>query len=717
MKLARSTLVNGLIAALALGTTVLVVMTDDEPTTTDLEARANNLIPSFPREELVSISARAGTGSWTLTIAAAPDGGRNEYRLRAPDPLEADSDAVDALIRTLELAGAVRRLEAAEADRAVLGLTKPRAVLEVVFEHARYEIRVGNEALTPADTTYVEVATQNGSTVHLVRTDLTQELLLPTDALRPRSALPVTLGEALEFEWSQGDSKVSLERKGPSFFDENKQRVRRDSLERLGLELERVKIEQFLESSVAERALAPDASALRVKLTTKDRSLAFRAGGSCPNQPHLEVLIRTAPSEAAGCVAKGLRQLFVETTGALLDNTPFALRTDEVEALHLVRGSEVLELTRAESGFRLKAQGNLEVALEAGNTRLDALTRTTAERVTQPSSALGLDKPAGRLRLSSTVIDGVPRFEESVDIGAPRADGRLPVRRSTDGVTLLVPADAAWAYAADSTLLKPRRLLEFGPSELSSLTIRATGTEQKLVRAGDAFQLVEPQGHQHDPSLVLDLVQALGTLNADRWVSDVSEPKHGLGDPQAVLLLELGGKAPKRIELRLGARTSGGVFASIDTIPGTFVLPRTFANQATTLLLSRSAFTTDPAELSLIVLESSGRSVTLERRGEGFSASDSALAPAAVERLVQAVANLRPEYAVHTGKPRANEGFDKPSLLVRMTEASGRQRVVRVGATDTHRGIAVYFVRTDGVDATYVIDERLVRGVLEELAE
>ena len=47
----------------------------------------------------------------------------------------------------------------------------------------------------------------------------------------------------------------------------------------------------------------------------------------------------------------------------------------------------------------------------------------------------------------------------------------------------------------------------------------------------------------------------------------------------------------------------------------------------------------------------------------------------------------------------------------------GRQRVLRVGTADTHRGVAVHFVRVNGVDASYVIDERLVRAVREELAE
>lgn len=726
MKLERSVIVNSLVVALAAGTALLVVVTDEQPTTLELESRAKNLLPSFSRDDFRSLSVKTARASFALEPRTATASGGTRYELRADGTHEADPEAVEALLRTLELAGFVRRLEAGEEDRVALGLDEPRGELELAFKRSSAQLLIGKEAKTPAGTSYVEVR-EGGSkpSVYLVRSSFVGEILVESDALRVRNLLPYSLSELEQIRWQDGATTIQVRRAGgPDFLGADGKRVSRSAVERLGLELARAKSVRFIEPSKASAALQADPALLTVQVTPRAGKplVAFRVGGQCPEDPALEVLLRSAPNASAECVPGGVRQIFRETASALRDESPFALRTDEVEGLRIERGEKALELTRHESAFKLLAPSAAGVELEAGNAKIDALVSARGEPLQSPNlEALGLARPAGRARLRSSTIEGTPTFEETVQVGALQPDGRLPIRRMRDGVVLLLGHEAASAYKVDSALLKSRTLFDFGFSELSSLTILSGGERQRLRREGDTFELAEPKGHRHDGGLVLDLVQALGTLRADRWVSESAEPAHGLADPTAVLELELSktGQDPRKVQLTIGSNTPGGAFAALSDQPGVFLLPRSFVTLATTLVLSRAVFEVDPKAVALFSLEAGNRSLELRRTGDGFSSAESNLAPAALERLIEALSNLRPEAALRTGPARKNEGFARPVLILRVTpiESDRKPRVLRIGASDTIRSSNIFYARVDGIDATYLISHRAVRDVLDNLEE
>jgi hypothetical protein len=724
MKLAPSVAVNALLAALAVGTSVIVLATDDQPTTAELEARARNLFPNFPSASFRSLEVESGAESFRLHAERAANGGETRYVFDGSSE-PADPEAVESLLRALELAGFVRRLEPREGDRASLGLDAPRATLTLVFANARYELRFGKDALTPAGTSYVEVSAPEAQPVsYLVRREFREDVLVSKDALRPKGILPFAFSEVQELSWGEGLEAVVLRRRSAiEFVSPQGRRAQRDGLDRLGRELASAKIQRFLPRSAAEQALAGDPRALAVTVTAKDpnKKLAARLGGTCPGDPSLEVVLRTEKAQAAGCVAPELRRAFRRAGEALAESNPFALHADEVESLRIERKEGVLELERVEKGFRMLAPVRQDVELDTGNARLELLLRTSGASAVEPDlDALGLNPPEGTLRLRSSAIEGSPRFEEVVQIGRTQKDGRFAVRRPSDGATWTMPAEAVAAYAVDAAALKPRRLLDFGLSELANLTIVAGGERQKLRRAGDNFELVEPAGHQHDGELALDLVQSLATLTADRWVEDAPAPHHGLADPKARLELEIVGadRKPRNVTLAIGADTGGGAFAALSSTPGVFVLPRAVVTQATTSLLSRAVFQVEPSELASIVLEKPGSRLTLRRRGESFFADADALSAPAVERVVQALANLRPEAALHAGPPRPREGFDAPRVTVELkpTDTTRPSRRIRVGDVESRRSEKLFFARIDGADATYLLPPHAVNELLNAFA-
>lgn len=726
MKLEPSLLVNSLLLLLALGSTVLLLLTDQEPTTAELEARARNLLPNFSRDQFRSLSIRGPRESFLVEVEDRAPAGERRYLLRAAAVHAADSEAVEGLLRSLELAGFVRKLEANSDDRLALGLDAPVGQITLKFEASEVTLRIGKEARTPAETSYVEVVVDRDQVqTYLVRTELLRELLVESTALRKKHLSPYALSELSKIRWQTGTTHNEVRRaEGPDFLDAQGKRAERASVERLGLELARAESKRFLSLKSARQALEADPAALAVEITpTQGRSvLAFRVGGTCPGDPALEVLVRTQPSPSGECVAPGLRQIFRETAAALKDQTPFALRTDEVESLRIDRSGKSLELIRSENGFRMLAPAQGEVELDAGNARLDALVQARGELIEGPNfAALGLVPPTGHARLRSTVIERVPRYEETIETGRVQPDGRLPIRRLRDGVTLLLGREASSAYGVDSLLLRSRRLLDFGPSELSSLTITANGERQRLGRTDDGFVLHEPKGHQHDGALVLDLVQALGTLTADRWVSEAAQPVHGLSKPTAELELELKkpGKDPQRVLLTIGQSAPGGAFGALDTNPGVFVLPRSLVTQATTPLLSRSAFEVDTEQIAEILVQAQGATVSLRRAGDSFVAATRALSPEAIARLVQALSNLRPEAALHAGEARLEEGFAEPRLLIRYTSLVQGQKpvIVRIGSSHIRRSNRYFHARVESVDATYLVPEVTVREIVDQVVD
>ncbi|MGC4090994.1 MAG: hypothetical protein QM756_24595 [Polyangiaceae bacterium] len=98
--------------------------------------------------------------------------------------------------------------------------------------------------------------------------------------------------------------------------------------------------------------------------------------------------------------------------------------------------------------------------------------------------------------------------------------------------------------------------------------------------------------------------------------------------------------------------------------PSVFVLARDVVELLTTLLLTCAAFASDPASLER--LELTGRNKNSGRSsGVGNELTRTVRArlspPRSSLEISEALANLRPLAAVHTGPALPNEGFDKPS--------------------------------------------------------
>jgi hypothetical protein len=445
--------------------------------------------------------------------------------------------------------------------------------------------------------------------------------------------------------------------------------------------------------------------------------LTLSVGGRCKDTGKV-VALRRAPDELAGCVPDTVMAGLTLSAEALVDRTAFGFGTDAVERVVTERAGRRFELVRDDSGFSLKSPVQAKVDLNQGNQRIETLVNSKGEIVDAPDlTALGLSPAAGNTTVTglSSITDLA--VDENVAIGKPDAFGRLPVLRRIDSVVLLLPVEAARAFEVDATLTKNLSLFSFSDADVLGVRVATRTLEQSLRRVDGNFELEKPAGFDFDASLLSNLLEALRKLTADRWVSDSEDPSFGLQDPIATVELELQAPKARTETLTIGQSIPGGAYAKVSSVPGVFVLSTESARAVTTPVLSRQAFAIDPSTLAGIDFETGERKVSVVPRAGGWSSDTPSVDAHHAARIMDSFAGLRPEFAWHIGKPGKNEGFDKPTLVVRLSGGAPLHgnTLITVGAPHTFAGLGGYFARITGVDATFVLTETSVRQLLDLL--
>ena len=706
-----------LLIAAAGVTTVIAYTTRESVTSGELGERKSNLFPVW-REDEISRLEIIRPGERVVVERQTPaDGGESTFLMTSPLKERAQTERVQKLLGSLGFATPLRRLD----SKVEIG--KPRWEIAVTMGKLDYRLRIGKEAQNPAGAAYVEV-TSDGKPVSfaILSKDLVSELDVHADGLRDTRLVGYAASEVKELTLEQGSEAVRLSAAGNGRFqlEAPVMRADRDRVDLLFTELSRLDAERFLDMAQAEAA-QKGADVAHLKLVPKQGApVELWIGGSCPGAEGLHVVRRTSPSPTAVCTRASFIAKLQPTRKEFIDRFPFSLRPDEVEELRLERGADKLVLVRSGSGFSLRAPSEATVDLGAGNSRIQAIVRSEGEIVEQPDlKKLGLDPARSRATVSSGAEPDQTPITETISVGTPAADSSIHVRREADGVVLALSAEAARALVPDSTLLKRAQLFDFGPSSFVALEVSSAGTRQRLVRAPDGnLKLELPSNSELDGPLATDLVQTLGTLKVERWVADADDGRFGFEAPlfTAELSYKSGDGSVRTEKLSIGRSASGGAYAKLASDPGVFILGREELETLGALLLNRSVFMIDPKSVSAIELAAGGTHRELTRRGDEFTSAG--LEPAKISTIVEALASLRAEAAISVGKPRPEEGFDKPLLVVRTrpSDSAAKPRTLRIGKGDAYRDSAIFYARADGSDATYVIAQSRIRPILDALA-
>ena len=703
----RQTFVNAALLALALGTLGVVWLTREAPTTAELSARKNKLLPSFDKDAVKRLRLSQGERKLTLLRSKDADGG--DFSIVEPWSERADVATVNQLLGALDLASSLRSAEGVSPEQAGLGQQALRIELEMAGKTAK--IALGGAAPSPTGARYVQVTLEGGTHLYVVSQGVAAELGIELDKLRETRLLDYGKGEIAKLELQTPPGKVVLEqREHGAFFvnlEAGAELANRELTDRLLTALSRLTSEQFVEPEQARAAFKADK--LVLKLDLFDRSVppvTLTLGAGCPKAPELSLLLREQAGKPAraGCLPNDIVTALRVSTDELRLPGPFAARADEIEELKVARGGQKLDLARKDRAFVLRAPSRNDVALEAGNERIALILAARGERAPGASAAsLGLEPPAGEVTVQVAGADEASHREEQLLLGKPRPDGSVCARRRLDAVVLCFDKSAARAFEPDASLLRSLALPSFAPSELKSVGIESKDLHELLRRNGDgSYQLEQPQGFVHDGSLVADAVQTLGALQAVRWVATSDDPSFGLAAPRLRVTVSLTAGAAR--ELLVGAETSDGFFARLSPDPAIFVLPRVAFADLATPLVDRALCPLSKELLSQIELRQGARSSTLTRQGDAWQGSGVTAARAA--ELVETLDALRAEQAVHFGAARPAEGFAKPATTVVFSGKNAERHRLLLGARDTLGDSPVVYARRDDVDATFALSQR-----------
>jgi hypothetical protein len=724
MKPARSTVINAGVAVLACASLATVWLTRSSVTTGERDAGLDNqLLPLYHDEGAAQLELESGGQKLVLERTPAVDGGSAAFQLTSPVRAPADAATADKFLSALANARVLRVVDKGP-PLSAFGLDKPLLRMSLHAKGGNYRLLVGGNAPTPEGARYIQTSSTYGlEHVVVVDKSVAEDLAVELDAFRQRSLVALSEPDVTRIVITSPKLNVTLQRSsGISFLQggPSKTLVDRETLSSLFFQLSRLSANRFLTAQEGTQAL--EQYRAHFELDTKDPTqvVRFDVGGDCPGDPSQLVIVKSAPDAQSVCAARELEATLRLSADDLVDQHAFSLHTDEVEELDITGGKNKFALLRKGNAFVLHTGSEAAVELEAGNQRIAALLEAATERApSQKPNELGLDPASSSVTLSSSAARDADVVQQVVRVGKTDAAGNLYLYREQDGVVLRVPRASARYFAVDSTLLYSHKLSEFGLSSFVSAEIfRPAGKEVLRRGANEALQLDEPRGFDPDGSASSDLIQALGSLTADRFVADRDDGSFGLEKPSLSVRFVSKSETNPKLEqyLRFGDETALGVFASVGDDGPVFVLPRSVKDICDTLLINRSVFPTSPDAFNTITLEAHGRTLHLERRGEQLMAVPAGSFPQdKVQDLLEALGNLHPDTAIHTGPALPAEGLAKPSLTLRLTPKVGAMQTVTFGAGDSFRSTSVFYVRVSGFDATYVMAQSKVRALSDAL--
>jgi hypothetical protein len=298
------------------------------------------------------------------------------------------------------------------------------------------------------------------------------------------------------------------------------------------------------------------------------------------------------------------------------------------------------------------------------------------------------------------------------------------VRREQDGVTLKISRADARLFEASTVGLRSAHIIDDGPEKLKRVaTVTSEGFKQTIARSADGFSLEVPSGFKADGLQSENLFDALGRLDAERWVSEKDDGSFGLQSPRFTVSVDLSGdKGVVTRKLLIGAKSGDGSYARLEPDTGVFVLDKTVEDSLSNWVIDRSVFMVEPDDVESIQIEWEGKKTQIVASdGDWKTSADSgvSLGEEPLSHVRAILAELRAEGVMHIGAAKSDEGFDNPSLrmVVRLKSGKGAERELRmsVGAIVDWRTIRASCVRREGVNATYAIDSSKLTSLVDAL--
>ncbi len=709
----------------------------------ELESRRGQVLERFVRPRVHGIRIERGED---VVIALERDQQAEEtldtfdvgtWRVTAPVTGAADSDAIDGVLLACESLSARRTFEhPSDDDRGRFGLDAPRIVVTLDVADETQVIRVGADD-EQLDGTYVEVV--GTDRVHLVGRDFFEAVDRETDQFRSKELFPelaVRDVTALSLRYAHDGAEATEARLALT----DHRWVASAPFEGWARRTTVLAVLDALIDARAFRFVREGGDALvasptfTLTLTGHERDdqgrdtgrlgeQTFVIGAACPvvapaaDATPDEIVDAAVPLRATRvddgpvtCVAASMLEALLTSEPQLRETRLLAGTDDQIERVVFGRSNEgaseaTLEVRRVEDHWELREGDATRGADDAAVSEyLGLLHAAEAESFAPVTDALlaerGLATPRMRLRFHHSDDEDVVEY---VDVGVEDTVG-VWVRRGEEPVIARYVGEVAELLTPSGLRFRDRSVVTREADDVLRISITRGEVEERLATENGAWRIEAPTALPADRIATRDLVRALTTLRAARWVSDAAEATQGLETPRIRVRLDLreataaaepegdqhdhedeadeepdAGSVPLPtiLELSVGAETEGGAFARLGSEPSVFVLPTEIVDALSHPLVDREIVGIDTSSATRVSLTTPAGTVTIDRRDGAWWTGETQAAPDATDAFLERLRSMRARSVASYG---AAASFTSPTVTVAV-EGPGGTRTVEIGET------------------------------------
>ncbi|UJR80960.1 DUF4340 domain-containing protein [Sandaracinus amylolyticus] len=701
----RTTIVLGVIAlAMAL---FIGIFESGMLSTGELEARRGRVLQRFVRPRVSDVELVSGETRIVLHRDREEDLDEFElghWKLTAPIDSDADQDAVDQLLSSLEWLEARRSLRGiTDEDRTRFGLAEPRATVRFTVAGEDVTVALGGED-PRGEGVYVGVSDRPDE-AFVVGQDFVEALQHDVAHFRRKElfdSLRSADVSAVELSTQQERARVERTEGGWMLREPYEALARTSSLEEIFSMLREVRATRFLdEADLAQPSRELVVRRDRAENEANRTPLRLRIGGACPGR-EAEVVAMVGDEGPIVCVTAESISTLDLGVDRLRESRLVAMRDDEMERAEL----DGYQLRREDMGWQI-VQGEDERAADDDaiadwTNQMRAQEALAYEPATDEAlRARGLATP----RATITLHRSDQERSERVALGATDADG-VWVRRGDDPQIARFPLVAAELLTAPAIRFRDRRLVRDVETNAQDVVVLRGGVEERVQKRGTEWRVTTPVEVAADGVVTRDVVRAVASLTAVRFVADRASAEHGLERPRFVVTATFEGPLPDEDDaaeehdhdhgehedeeetpprvfvLRIGAATEGGAFAQLGEDPAVFVVASDLIADLEGPLASRDLLAVETSELESLVLVRGGERVELRREGDGWTAGQGPADEARTTLIFDRLASMRAVGTTRYGEPAPADGMASPTLVLEIHRRTGtpEQYELRVGA-------------------------------------
>lgn len=722
------------LAAIALAMLVFIVVVEQHSLSTgELESRRGQVLDRFVRARVTELTLVRGDE--TIAHLVRDEGAEEtldtfdvgSWRVTEPVEGAADSDAVDALLQACEVASARRTLERVSAsDRAQFGLAEPRFTLTFRVADEVHTLRVGGDDST-VDGTFVEV--DESGTVHIVGRDFVEALDQDTDHFRSKELAPeLRVPDVTRIVVRAGGVDTTLEPHGGRWIARTPFEgwVRRGSIDGLFDVLLDARVARFVHDGADALVASPE---VRVQVDSSHegaaRASTWLIGAPCSASDG-EAATRAVRVDDGPvvCVLESALSGALGLGSNLRETRLMASPDEQIERIDFERGGETrLSVRRDGSEWKLvEGPGERAADENAVAEYARALRGTEAESFLPADdvalAAHGLDHPVARL----VIHRSDESFEETIDVGTSDTVG-VWIRRGDEPSIARFVGDLDELLGPSALRFRTREVLHREADDANSLVLERAGATEELAAENGTWRVTAPVALAADRIATRELIQALASLHAVRWVSDDVLPEHGLATPR--LRVRIGFAAPEpehehehdegddhdapagpaTVTLVVGGATDGGAFARVDEVGGVFVIASEIVERLETPLADRELVAIDATLAESVHVVAGTTTLDIQRVDGDWRVGERVVDAEAMVSFFDRLRSLRASRAVRYGEG----AIAAPAWSIELRGASGPP--VRLEVASPTGDVAL--ARHAGVPVEFAISADTARALAE----